>query len=576
MKPKAYSYVRMSTDVQLKGDSLRRQTEESKRYCEENGLELVEDFKLQDIGVSAYRGKNVTQGELGRFLSLAENGMIPEGSFLIVESLDRISREKPQTAVALFLQILESGVDIVTLTDRRVYKSGSADVADILLSVVIMARAYEESRTKGLRVGAAWENKRNNIRETKLTQVAPAWLSLSEDRRTFNAIPERVAVLQAIFNNADNGKGSYQIARKLNLDKIPTFAPSKGWHESYVSKLLTNRAVLGEFQPHRYIEGKRTPAGEPITDYFPAVVSLDQFERIQAGRAVRKNRGSGRKGRNNVNLFSGVATCGYCNGRMMILDKGSGPKGGIYIRCENARRGNECLAAAWPLKHLETAFLTFVKELDLPSLIVDSSAKADRLIAEGRLAAISNELTKKKKMRESAFDLLSDESVGTDFVREKLADLASEIQRIEKEQVELKFQTMQEFARQDHSDLNIQKLVEAISAGPKENLDSRIGIADWIRRNVPKMMVYPDGHAGPQREIDRMASSLDPHVADLLNTSISFARRNEALVDGSHRRFVVGFGGHRFRAVEVDRNDPTKQIVMAFSNDENWGIERGG
>lgn len=81
MKPKAYSYVRMSTDVQLKGDSLRRQTEESKRYCEENGLELVEDFKLQDIGVSAYRGKNVTQGELGRFLSLAENGMIPEGSF---------------------------------------------------------------------------------------------------------------------------------------------------------------------------------------------------------------------------------------------------------------------------------------------------------------------------------------------------------------------------------------------------------------------------------------------------------------------------------------------------------------
>ncbi|TBF75767.1 recombinase family protein [Rhizobium leguminosarum] len=574
MKPKAYSYIRMSTDIQLKGDSLRRQTEESKRYCDENGLELVEDFKLQDIGVSAYRGRNVAQGELGRFLSLAEGGLIPKGSFLIVESLDRISREKPQTAVALFLQILESGVDIITLTDRRIYRSGSADVSDILMSVLIMARAYEESRTKGLRVGAAWENKRKNIHEKKLTQVAPAWLRLSEDRRAYNVIPERVAVLQAIYNDADKGKGSFQIARKLNLDGVPTFAPSKGWHESYVSKLLTNRSVLGEFQPHRYIEGKRTPAGDPIADYFPAVVSQDQFERIQAGRAVRKIRGSGRKGRDNVNLFSGVATCGYCNGKMMIVDKGTGPKGGVYIRCDNARRGNDCWAAMWPLKHLETAFLFFVKELDLQSLIVESSAKDARLLAEGQLATISNELTKKKKMRDSAFELLSDDSVGTDFVREKLADLASEIQRLEKEQAEINSQAKQELARQADRDLDVRTLIEAISAGPKENLDSRIAVADWIRRNVQQMKIYPDGRDGPQREIDRMSASLDPDVAKLLEASIAFTKRNNALVDGSHRHFSVGFGGHRFRAVDVDRNDPTKHIVMTFMDDDSWETDR--
>ena len=500
--------------------------------------------------------------------------MIPKGSFLIVESLDRISREKPQTAVALFLQILESGVDIVTLTDQRVYKSGSADVSDILLSVVIMARAYEESRTKGLRVGAAWENKRRNIHEKKLTQVAPAWLRLSEDRRTFEVIPERVAVLHAIYNDADNGKGSYQIARKLNMDSVLTFAPAQGWHESYVSKLLTNRAVLGEFQPHRYIEGKRTPADGPIADYFPAIISRDQFERIQAGRAVRKNRGSGRKGRNNINLFSGVATCGYCNGKMMIVDKGSGPKGGIYIRCDNARRGNECWAALWPLKHLETAFLFFVKELDLRSLIVESSAKDDRLLVEGQLATISNELTKKKKMRDSAFDLLSDDSVGTEYVREKLADLASEIRRLEKEQAELNSQAKQEFARQANSDLDVRTLAEAVSAGPKENLNSRIAVADWIRRNVQQMKIYPDGRDRPQREIDRMGASLNPDVAKLLNASIAFTKRNHALVDGSHRHFSVGFGGHKFRAVEVDRNDPTKQTVMTFADDDNWGIDR--
>src|SRR3954463_11142307 len=67
-KPSAYSYVRMSTDVQLRGDSRRRQLEESRRFALERGLQLVEDF--EDLGVSAYRGKNVSDGALERMLPM--------------------------------------------------------------------------------------------------------------------------------------------------------------------------------------------------------------------------------------------------------------------------------------------------------------------------------------------------------------------------------------------------------------------------------------------------------------------------------------------------------------------------
>jgi hypothetical protein len=94
-----------------------------------------------------------------------------------------------------------------------------------------------------------------------------------------------------------------------------------------------------------------------------------------------------------------------------------------------------------------------------------------------------------------------------------------------------------------------------------------------MRRNMQQMKIYPDGRDGPQREIDRMAASLDPDVAKLLDASMPFTKRNNALVDGSHRRFSIGFGGHKFRAVEVDRDDPTKHIVMTFADDDNWGIE---
>ena len=62
MKPKAYSYLRMSTDLQLKGDSRRRQLEASKAYAEAEGLELADDAQLEDIGISAFKGANVQSG----------------------------------------------------------------------------------------------------------------------------------------------------------------------------------------------------------------------------------------------------------------------------------------------------------------------------------------------------------------------------------------------------------------------------------------------------------------------------------------------------------------------------------
>jgi hypothetical protein len=57
--PNAYSYIRMSTDLQLKGDSLRRQLEKSDAYAAAHGLELVHEY--EDIGVSAFKGDNLAE-----------------------------------------------------------------------------------------------------------------------------------------------------------------------------------------------------------------------------------------------------------------------------------------------------------------------------------------------------------------------------------------------------------------------------------------------------------------------------------------------------------------------------------
>ena len=263
-RPKAYSYIRMSTDLQLRGDSLRRQLEGSTKYAAEHDLDLVEDIRLEDIGVSAFTGANVSGGALGRFFEAVQSGRIARGSYLLVESLDRISRQELRKSLQIFLSIIDAGINIVTLADDHVYTAEKTELVDLVTSLVIMSRAHEESQMKSRRVGAAWANKRANAKTKPLTAQCPAWLELSADRTAYEVHEDRAKIIRRIFREAANGVGSYSITRRLNEQNIPPFARSRGWQMSYVSKILNNRSVIGEYQPHKMVDGKRVPDGPAI------------------------------------------------------------------------------------------------------------------------------------------------------------------------------------------------------------------------------------------------------------------------------------------------------------------------
>jgi len=116
---KAFSYLRYSTPEQGQGDSVRRQLELSRQYAETHSFELDESLK-PDKGVSAFRGKNRTEGNLGAFLHDCQSGRVPKGSALLVESLDRLSREQVEEALYQFLDIIRSGIEVHTLSDGSV------------------------------------------------------------------------------------------------------------------------------------------------------------------------------------------------------------------------------------------------------------------------------------------------------------------------------------------------------------------------------------------------------------------------------------------------------------------------
>lgn len=173
-KTKAYSYLRISNDQQKVGDGIRRQMEASKTYADQHGYDLVET--MSDIGISAFKGKNITEGALGVFIVAIDAGNIEAGSVLLVESLDRLSRDSVLKAFNQFTSILQKDVGIVTLTDNQHYtaESVSENIGQLFTSLGVMLRANEESVIKSKRISAAWQRKREDIGDRKLTRNVPA------------------------------------------------------------------------------------------------------------------------------------------------------------------------------------------------------------------------------------------------------------------------------------------------------------------------------------------------------------------------------------------------------------------
>jgi DNA invertase Pin-like site-specific DNA recombinase len=130
-------------------------------YCEAHNLILDETLRPQDLGVSGFRGDNAAKGALKGFLDAIESGHVRKGSVLIVESLDRLSRNHVMEAMELWSRILRSGVLIITLNPEREYSVEAVNKEPFCLleAILIMIRSNEESETKAMRVRSSWEKK---------------------------------------------------------------------------------------------------------------------------------------------------------------------------------------------------------------------------------------------------------------------------------------------------------------------------------------------------------------------------------------------------------------------------------
>jgi len=499
---KAYSYIRFSNPNQESGDSLRRQVHLSEEYAKQNSLILDNSLKLTDKGISAYKGLHRTKGALGEFLKLVEAGKIQRGSVLIVESLDRLSREHVLDALNQFTAIIRAGIKLVTLQDNMEYDLDSIkqNWTQLIISITYMARAHEESEAKSKRLAAAWENKRKKAinGEQKLTGKVPAWIKLSKDK--FILKSEVCKAVDLIFKKKLAGKGVGKIERELNADSS-IWKPKNGWRTSYIDRILRNRAVISEFQPHQLINGKREAVGDVIKDYYPKAIDENLFYQVQAqirNNKQKKGNAGGETGKAS-NLFTHVAKCGLCNAPMHFIDKGKPPKGGKYLHCDAARRLKSCTAKAIRYEEFEKLFFDNFEELDINALIPNEEEKQSQIIElentmtadKQRLLEIHVEIenltdsighTKDARVREQLEKRLSKAFDDKEHLQSKNWQYEQEIIELKRQKEELKKDIAQS--------QEIYSLLEDAS-DESDQINLRLCLRQQIQKIIEWIKIYP-------------------------------------------------------------------------------------
>jgi DNA invertase Pin-like site-specific DNA recombinase len=403
----AHSYIRFSHPEQRKGDSLRRQTEAAADWCRRHNVRLDTSLTLHDLGRSAYTGahrSNPDRNALALFLKLVEAGKVPAGSYLVIENLDRLSREHIRPALTLLLNLIEAGIRVVQLKPVEMIYDQDVEPMALMMAIMELSRGHSESAIKSERVGAAWSEKKERARRGECqkatarmgdgswvtTRRVPAWIEVRAG--TPRLIPERAAAVKRIFDLACAGYGLASIVQRLTAEKVPALGPTGGWLRAYVAKILKDRRALGEYQPR----GRAgAPDGDPIKGYFPAVVSEEEWLAARAGAAQRR-RMPGRVG-SHVNVFAGLLRNARDGDRYHVGTRPDGRK----RECKNpAQRvlinmsGVEGRAArySFPFATFEAAVLSMLREIDPHEILNGDDGPDETLALAGELAEVESSI----------------------------------------------------------------------------------------------------------------------------------------------------------------------------------------
>ena len=238
-KIKCYTYIRVSTSMQVEGYSLEAQKERLNRFAEYQGMEVVREYC--DAGRS---GKNITgRPEFTQMLrDVADNR--DEVSYILVFKLSRFGRNAADVLNSL-QYIQDYGVNLICVEDGI---DSSKDSGKLTITVL---SAVAEIERENILV-QTMEGRKQKAREGKWNGgLAPFGYRLDKEKGELVVDPEEAEIVKVIFDKFVNSDmGAESICNFLN-DHGYVKNTNRDFELSYftrghIMKVLDNPVYIGK------------------------------------------------------------------------------------------------------------------------------------------------------------------------------------------------------------------------------------------------------------------------------------------------------------------------------------------
>ena len=366
----------------------------AKTVCHANGWQLVD--LPPDAGVSAFKvtsddgllAANMHKGNLGAFLERVQAGDIKRGSVLIVERLDRFSRNYFDVVFPVWLNLLQSGVEIYNCVSNTHYTLAAIRKNSMLAAMALMemASANDYSANLSNRVCRANAIRLANASKGKTVSLGgwvPRWLTFNgvkgqEGTYTLNSHADTI---RRIVNEYLSGKSMWSIARDLSADKVPSVAGGT-WSQGIISPLLKTPALIG------------TKEVKGVTVTFPAVISKKQWDMLRAMLAKNSSRkGGNAAGETVANLFRNRCRCAKCGGAINTTR--------TYYHCSGHKKRVCDVGGNVQVRRIEEDFFMFAL-MEHPSVLLGKA----NVKHNGEMAALNARISDVDKQIADATNLL--------------------------------------------------------------------------------------------------------------------------------------------------------------------------
>ncbi len=230
-RPTAILYTRVSTTGQAeRGYSLREQAERLRRYCEEQGLEVLEEVEDAGISGAAFTDRPGLTRVRER---VAEGGV----SVVLAAERDRLARQ-PEIIYLLKKELARHGTQLRALNQQGDDSPVGQLTEGMLDQIAQFFRATFAEKSR--------ENKIKKAREGKASGsgTPPFGFVYAADRRSLEVDEPTMSLVRRMFEMVADGKTLYAVCKAFEEEGLPTPRGGSRWYPVSLLRMVRNDAYL--------------------------------------------------------------------------------------------------------------------------------------------------------------------------------------------------------------------------------------------------------------------------------------------------------------------------------------------